>query len=415
MRKTSKATIGKDGYEIYAGFRIRAVKTTAGERFQVDLGKKSGKHVRKSFAVLDGEKGARNWAHKKRIEVDNKGISSLRFSDEQKTDAVEALALLKEFDANLRQAAVFFVKHHQKVSKANGFGALVDQYLAEQAERVEKKTLRPRTVEDAKKRLSPFKSAWERLAVGAIEAKDIDTLLDQCGYEGINRQNYKHYLSGFFNWAIRNKKTTGNPVQQTATVRTKKETPEIYTTEQVKNILKAAEHPEEPNKPHPEIIPYLAIAFFAGIRPEEIIRLSWKDIDLSLGEIHIRAGMSKTHSARLVHISANLKTWLVKYRKESGKVFAFSAMSLKRWRAEIMKAAKVEVIQDGARHTFATFNLALHGIDETMQELGHTDPKMLFKHYRGLAKNRKAQAQKFFAIEPDSEAAVIQFRKTGTE
>lgn len=406
MQKITKATIQKDGFEIHSGFRIRRIDTTAGGRYQVDLGKKSGKHVRKSFTVL---RDARNWAHKKRIEAENKGISSLQFSDDQKTDAVEALALLKEFDANLRQAAAFFVKHHQKVSKINGFGALVDQYLEEQAGRVEKKTLRPRTVEDAKKRLSPFKSAWERLAISAIEAKDIDTLLDQCGYEGTNRQNYKHYLSGFFNWAIRNGKTSGNPVQQTVTVRTKKETPEIYTLNDVEEIMRKAE------EKYPKLVPYLAVAFFAGIRPEEIARLSWKDIDLNIGEIHIRAGMSKTHSARLVHISDNLKAWLVKYRQASGKVFAFSAMSLKRWRAEVMKEAKVKVIQDGARHTFATFNLALHGIDETMQELGHTDPKMLFKHYRGLAKNRKAQAQKFFAIEPHSEAAVIQFQKTGTE
>jgi integrase len=406
MKKMTKATIKDDGFEIHFGFRIRTIDTTAGKRYQVDLGKKSGKHVRKSFAVLQD---ARNWAHKKRIEAENKGISALQFSDDQKTDAVEALALLKEFDANLRQAAAFFVKHHQKVSKANGFGALVDQYLAEQDARVEKKTLRFRTNEDAKKRLKPFKAAWARLAISSIEAKDIDALLDRNGYTGINRQNYKRHLSGFYSWAIRNGKTTGNPVQQTATVRTTKETPEIYTPKQVEKILRKAE------ETRPELVPYLAMAFFAGIRPEEITRLSWQDIDLSINEIHIRAGMSKTNSARLVHISGNLTAWLLKYQKESGKIFASSETSLKRWRAEVMQAAKVETIQDGARHTFATFHLALHGLDDTMHELGHTDPKMLFRHYRGLARNRKEQAQKFFEIEPNSETALIQFQQTGTE
>lgn len=404
MQKTAKATIQKDGFEIHFGFRIRRIDTTAGGRYQVDLGKKSGKHVRRSFTVLQD---ARNWAHKKRIEADNKGIGALQFSDDQKTDAVEALALLKEFDANLRQAAAFYVKHHQKVSKENGFGALVEQYLAEQTERVGKRTLRQRTVEDAEKRLRPFKAAWDRLAIGSIEAKDIDALLDRHGYVGTNRQNYKHYLSGFFNWAIRNGKTQGNPVQQTVTVRTKKETPEIYTPNEVEAALRKAE------EKRPELVPYLAIAFFAGIRPEEIARLKWEDVDLSIGEIHIKAGMSKTHSARLVHVSGNLKAWLVKYRQTHGKVFAPSETSLKRWRAEVMREAKVGVIQDGARHTFATFNLALHGIDETMQELGHTDPKMLFKHYRGLAKNRKAQAEKFFKIMPNTETKVIPLLKAG--
>ncbi len=78
-----------------------------------------------------------------------------------------------------------------------------------------------------------------------------------------------------------------------------------------------------------------------------------------------------------------------------------------------MKTANVKTIQDGARHTFATFHLALHGIDDTLQELGHTDPKMLFRHYRGLAKNRKAQAGKFFEIEPKSEGKIIKMEKEG--
>jgi len=406
MKNTHKPTIKQDGYEVSNGFRIRVQNAKAGKRYQVDLGRKSGRHVRRSFAVLQE---ARNWAHLKSIEAERKGIGALRFSDEQKADAVEALELLSEFDTNLRQAAAFYVKHHQKVSKANRFGALIDQYLSEQAARVEKKTLRFRTYDDSRKRLARFSDAWERWAITTIEAKDIDALLDQHGYQGTNRQNYKRYLSGFFNWAIKKGKTKGNPVQQTETVRINKETPEIYTPKKVTSVLRQAE------TDRPELVPYLAVAFFAGVRPEEITRLNWADIDLSLGEIRIRSAQSKTHSARLVHISDNLKIWLLKHRQESGKVFAFSESSLKRWRAQVMQAAKVETIQDGARHTYATFHLALHGLDDTLQELGHTDPKMLFRHYRGLAKNRKTQAKKFFEIEPNSEAKVIEFQKTGTE
>jgi len=68
----------------------------------------------------------------------------------------------------------------------------------------------------------------------------------------------------------------------------------------------------------------------------------------------------------------------------------------------------VPAIQDGARHTFATFYLALEGVDETLHQLGHTDSKMLQRHYKGLAKNRKAQAEKFFQIVPDAETKIIQ-------
>jgi hypothetical protein len=36
---------------------------------------------------------------------------------------------------------------------------------------------------------------------------------------------------------------------------------------------------------------------------------------------------------------------------------------------------------------------------------------MLFKHYRGLAKNRKAQAAAYFSIKPDDNAKIIPISK----
>jgi integrase len=392
MKTDAKATIKSNGYEMSCGFRIRLLQTKAGKRYQVDLGRKSGRHVRKNFKALQE---ARNWAQKKSLEADRKGIAVLQFSDEQKIDAVEALGMLREFGANLRTAAVFYSKHHKKVDRTNGFSPLIDQYLKEQKQRVEKGDLRARTYEDARKRLNPFKEHLGHMAVDVVESQDIDDLMDECGFHGTNRQNYKRYLSGFYNWAVRNKKTPSNPVNETTTIKMARHTPEIYSPTDVKRIVSRAV------ELHPNLVPYLSIAFFAGVRPEEILRLNWEDIDLSLEEIHIRAGQSKTNSARIVHISRNLTAWLLKYRKMEGLVFPFSESSLARWRSEVYRKAKTKSIQDGARHTFATFHLALHNLDDTLQELGHTDPKMLFRHYRGLAKNRKKQAEEFFSLHPE--------------
>jgi hypothetical protein len=50
-------------------------------------------------------------------------------------------------------------------------------------------------------------------------------------------------------------------------------------------------------------------------------------------------------------------------------------------------------------------------MDDTIQELGHTDTKMLFKHCRGLAKNRKAQATAYFNIVPETGSKVIPISK----
>ena len=54
---------------------------------------------------------------------------------------------------------------------------------------------------------------------------------------------------------------------------------------------------------HSEIVPYLAIGFFAGLRPDEIRRLRWQDIDFTAKEIHVNADTSKTSTERTVQVA----------------------------------------------------------------------------------------------------------------
>jgi integrase len=151
---------------------------------------------------------------------------------------------------------------------------------------------------------------------------------------------------------------------------------------------------------YPQLTAYMSLAFFAGIRPQELMRLEWKDIDLSQKEILVTASNSKTGLARIVHISDNLYYWLKNIEKRDGKIFCFSESSLKRWRQRIFKICQIESIQDGARHSYATYHLALHTISETTQEMGHSNTKTLFRHYRGIARNRNQEAKSYFSILP---------------
>jgi integrase len=99
--------------------------------------------------------------------------------------------------------------------------------------------------------------------------------------------------------------------------------------------------------------------------------------------------------------ASNLKKWLIPYQSDNDALlFPYSETVLRSWRRAIFKDLDVTYIQDGARHSFATYYLAQNSMDDTIQELGHTDTKMLFKHYRGLAKNRKRQASAYFKIAP---------------
>lgn len=410
MKKNPKATIKDDGYEVHYGFRIRKLNTKAGIRYQVDLGRKSGKHVRKTFEALNGSNGARKWAHQERLKRDRQGLQASNFTDEQREDAIQALATLKPYGANLRAAANFYVKKNQPVTDENRFSTLVDQYIKQ----MEKRKFRPRTIADAKTRLQRFVDAWGDLAIETIDTDDISNLMDSYGYSATNRDNYIRRLEAFFNWAVKKEKAKSKPAMPIDDDPLEDEkTPQIYKPSQVLAVLRMAEQGSETKKQkaRPELVPYFAIAFFAGVRPKEIARLKWNDIDLAARIIIIKGSQAKTRRARNVPISDNLMLWLAKYHPSKNgntPVLGVSSASLARWRPNLMNTANVEMIQDGARHSFATYFFALHGLSETMEAMGHLDPETL-KHYKGLSENRKAQAKKYFEIAPVEHKGVIKF------
>ena len=88
----------------------------------------------------------------------------------------------------------------------------------------------------------------------------------------------------------------------------------IYTPWEVTQFL---------NHARPEILPFLAIGAFAGLRSAEIERLDWSEVHLDDKFIEIKAQKAKTAARRIVPISDNLAAWLKDYVKKSGPVEPF--------------------------------------------------------------------------------------------
>ena len=65
------------------------------------------------------------------------------------------------------------------------------------------------------------------------------------------------------------------------------------------------------------MVPYLVFSIFCGMRNEEIMRLDWKDVNLSKGVIRVDG---KNYRERPVIIPENARVWLTRYAKSEGKV-----------------------------------------------------------------------------------------------
>jgi integrase len=158
-----------------------------------------------------------------------------------------------------------------------------------------------------------------------------------------------------------------------------------------------------------EHTPALALALFAGIRPEELggfskPRLRWEDIDRKSRIVRVPAAVSKTDKPRVIEgLPPTLWRWLdrrTKGLKDQGTKGPILAIN---WQPLVVRLKPLLPggwKQDGARHSFATYALA-HTADpgQVSLWLGHEgSPTLLYRHYRGLT--TKAVAKEYWALRP---------------
>ena len=149
------------------------------------------------------------------------------------------------------------------------------------------------------------------------------------------------------------------------------------------------------NAASPQLIPFLAIGAFAGLRSAEIARLEWSAINFERGIIEIRAGQAKTASRRIVPVSDNLRAWIEPLAR-NGPVIHTPEL----YRDVSALAAKlgIEWPRNVLRHSYISYRLPIvKSADAVALEAGNS-PAIIFKHYRELA--TEDQAREWFGIHP---------------
>ncbi|MDP6999913.1 MAG: hypothetical protein QF569_27930 [Candidatus Poribacteria bacterium] len=217
-----------------------------------------------------------------------------------------------------------------------------------------------------------------------VTVHDIERWFGNAGYSKSTVKGILNKLGPFFNWAIREGYCVDNPVKEVGIPIEDEKPPAIFTNTEVLKIFKAAQ------LICPKMVPYFALGFFAGLRPEEIKRLSWSAVQDNF--IEIKAAKAKTRKRRLVSIEPNLVSWL----RLGGDL---PPINLRVNRQHIIKACGFCWLQDGMRHTYASNHLAHYeNPNKTAHELGHRDTNMLYRHYRELVSN--AAASEYWNILP---------------
>jgi len=371
-----------------------------------------GKRERRTFAAYDDA-----WAHaEQQASAINTGrIAVGKMRDSDRDAFVHAERLLKEIGTPLIDAVKSYVA---AVKILDGKGGLteaarefaerhasklvsvtVEKAVAALIESKKRDGLNAEYVNQLRRPLERFAAAF-RVQLAQVKAQTVQAWIREQGGAPKSQNNLRAHLVtlGFFARDILSALPPGGTeFEKVAKLRETEKDIEILPAADMAKLLPPAAQLE-----NRETLLWLIIGGFAGLRPNEAMRLDWNEIDTKRGYIRVRGGKSKTGAKRLVPILPNLAAWLSAIADASGPVFTFNANERAQYFA---RKQGVEIPFDGLRHSFGTFRVAATGdVARTALEMGNS-ARIIAKHYDAVVTPEEGRA--WFGILPGYRSNVV--------
>jgi integrase len=359
------------------------IKKTEDGRWRIDV-YKQGKRTRKFFLSRSLAE-----AYEGQVVFENQraklGIKEL--TPHQYAEATECYRILPD-GASLSSIVRQWVTQHRVKEMPLEFG--IEAFL----EDLKNRNRRPVYIDSIRKRLEKFQRFFGPEAglrpISSFSRDDVAEYLEQ-GIKNtpINRINVLRDLRTFWEWS----KIEGFVVENIpATFRNPtvdRKNPAVLTPTQAEDMLKNSKGQDRA---------YAALGMFAGIRPEELVRLDWKYVDLEHSKVTVPADVSKTRMQRTVELEPNAVAWLKTVQQPSGPIFKGG----RKWlTVRLLTASKMENwTQDLLRHSFVTYHtIAFENPGRTALMIHAKEkPDVLFRRY--FQDSLKSDALKFWQIWP---------------
>jgi integrase len=207
--------------------------------------------------------------------------------------------------------------------------------------------------------------------LGNIQAHEVTPaqlhrFLDAAASDTMARNRYR-VLSVLFKFAALQRIVVVNPLAEIKRPSGNRSEPGILTPGEYERLLTTAA------AKFPALLPYCAIAGFAGVRRAEMVgmyageeTLQWADILADKRLIVVRPEVAKTTrrksgDRRFPPIEDALMHWLEPYRQESGAVVPYAESTFRRHFRALCVEAGVSPGHNALRHSFASYWLARGG------------------------------------------------------
>src|SRR5262245_25153584 len=340
--------------------------------------REAGRAKRQFFETKEQAKAQADFKNK---EVEQNGVEHAEFPTWLRVMAHEATAALQPFGKTIRDAAAHYLAYLKATARSCSAEQLVEEMLAKK--KADK--MSERHVDNLKSRLSYFSAKFNGKLVAAITTREIDDWLGELPVAPSTRNCYRNIAIQAFNFAIKRGYAVENPAAKTDKVKTPDGDIGILSVTQTARLLESS---------GPELLPYIAIGAFAGLRSSEIERLDWSDINFESGLIKVEArkGTRKnTRRRRFERLEPNPREWIQPHRTLKGNVPPTEdfreLFDTARARGGLLRNWPINAL----RHSYGSYHLAhFNDVNVLAIEMGNS-PEMIFNHYRELVRPKDAE------------------------
>jgi integrase len=325
------------------------------------------------------------------------GSNAAAISPTLASDATKAAEILEPYDVSLVTAARFFATARQRDAASETLTDAVAAYLKSSV------TLRDRTYKSYENTLKRLVTAHGDRMLSTLTATEI---VEAAGLDvhGAGAALHWRNLKAFWNWCAKSPrgwciKELFDAVESPKTASDRDVS--ILSPAEAMSLLRTAQ------KHYPAAVASFALSLFAGIRAEELRRLTADDV--TTDGIELSSKITKRGRRRHISLSPTLAAWLKIYPFEPVPNWNQVSAAVRRlagWKVDSRLLEQPPTATRGAwpqnvmRHSHASYAIASGARLETLLfEFGHTgSPSVLRAHYVGKAS--KKAALEFFAIRP---------------
>ncbi len=394
----------------------------------------SGQFVHRLSGTLNGERIRKNFDTRKEAVAFRQKLDIIRLNEpssgqtiwttlslEDNREAIAANNILKaaESKRTLTFAVKYFLEHYKEVAEQMSLPEAVKEYLLEKQIEMEREIITSRQLRAIKFELLKLCDYFPARIVGEIGPEEIKEYLNAPPrYQNKNRKpssapslktwnNRRGYLSTFFKYSLSKKFVAENPILEVPQYKIKKArgTAATLSATEAREFMAFLENYRgKQNKDGSWwgekgcMIPYFALALFAGVRPDykdgEITKLRANSIQLDTNVIHIEPEVSKVNEKRTIKIQPNLRLWFGKY-----PLAKFPIIPERRFRDMWVDVRKNFTLpHDGLRHTFISMTVgSFRSVGDASLQAGNSE-LVIRKHY--LDSKSVEEADEFWKIHP---------------